>query len=83
MPKARHGKTVPDKSRTFGRWLSVLFVIALLMGAGPGTLLANSPRAIWGVPLLYFWCCVWFLVMAAIVVLAYLFVWKKEVSASD
>ena len=66
---------------TRGRLLSAIFLLALVMGPGPGaTLIDGSPDepAIWfGVPALYLWVVLWFLVMAGCIVFAAFTVWKE------
>lgn len=62
--------------------LITLFIIALLMGAGPGATLIDGTvddPAIWfGVPALYVWVLLWFAIMAGCVVTAALTLWKNE-----
>jgi hypothetical protein len=71
----------PASKRSLGRWLSLAFIVALLMGPGPGALLiraapGESPVSIWGVPILYLWTVFWAVVMAAVVVLSSHFIWS-------
>ena len=65
-----------------GPLLATFFVLALLLGPGPGAMLIDgSPEepAIWfGIPALYVWALLWFAVMASCVVTAALTVWKKS-----
>ena len=61
--------------------LGLLFLFALLMGAGPGLYLVNPSDSgdsalFLGMPVLYFWAVFWFFVEAATVI-AYM-VWAKE-----
>lgn len=70
-------------SRRLGRILSLVFVIAVVMGAGPGLYLVNpdpsdpETKVSWlGVPIVYAWVTIWFLVQAGVVLLAYFFVWN-------
>ena len=62
--------------------LITLFIIALLMGAGPGATLIDGTvddPAIWfGVPALYVWALLWYAIMAGCVVTAALTLWKDE-----
>ncbi|NOX53460.1 MAG: hypothetical protein GXP27_03280 [Planctomycetes bacterium] len=62
--------------------LSLVFAIAIVMGAGPGLYLVNpapsdsAAHVTWlGLPILYAWIVFWFLVEAMVIVLAYLFLW--------
>ena len=62
--------------------LTIIFVLALLMGAGPGLYLINpdasdpeATRDFLGMPVIYVWALFWFLVEAAVVVVAYITVW--------
>lgn len=71
----------PTKSRL--KWvLGGVFLFALIMGPGPGIYLVNGYAAkgetILGMPALYFWAVLWFLVEAAVVLTAYLTIWKKD-----
>ena len=65
---------------TRGRLLTVIFLVALVMGPGPGAELIDGPAEnpnIWfGIPALYVWVVIWFLVMAACIISAALTVWK-------
>jgi len=61
-----------------GRILTVIFAIALLMGPGPGLVLANRPTSVFGIPSLYFWGLLWYGVEVAVVVIAFFFVWPKD-----
>ena len=65
--------------------LSILFVLTIVMGAGPGVYLVNpdpaDPEAVrffMGMPVVYVWSVGWFLVEAAVVVIAYFTIWSKE-----
>jgi len=62
--------------------LTLGFAIAMLMGVGPGVLLVNRPETFLGLPLLYAWGIFWYLVIGAIALLAYLFVWNDQDSIS-
>ena len=71
----------PTKSRL--KWvLGGVFLFALIMGPGPGIYIVNGYAAkggtILGMPALYFWAVLWFLVEAAVVLTAYLTIWKKD-----
>jgi hypothetical protein len=63
--------------------LSLIFAAAMFMGPGPGLYLVNPDRgdpqatfAIAGVPVLYLWALFWFLVQAAVVIVAYATLWR-------
>ncbi len=67
--------------------LSVVFALAIVMGAGPGMYLvnpdANDPGARFtflSMPIIYAWISFWFLVQAGVVVVAYYGLWD---TASD
>lgn len=68
------------KRRRLGWILAAVFAVAVTLGAGPGIALVNRPGSIpiAGVklPYLYAWGVLWYLVEAACVVLAYLWVWR-------
>jgi hypothetical protein len=61
--------------------LTAVFLFALFMGPGPGAMLIDGdPRdpAVWfGIPALYLWALLWFVVLSGCVVTAALTVWKK------
>ena len=65
---------------TKGRLLTAIFLLALVLGPGPGAELidgtAASPNIWFGVPALYIWVVFWFLVMAGCIVTAAYTVWK-------
>ena len=62
--------------------LIVIFLIALVMGPGPGSLLINphgsEPMFWFGMPALYVWAVFWFLVQASTIFIAATLIWKKE-----
>ncbi len=75
----------PERRRFLGRLFFGMFVLALIMGPGPGIYLINpdpadpdAQRFLFGAPIVYVWAACWFFVQAASVVLAYLFVWNSS-----
>jgi membrane protein implicated in regulation of membrane protease activity len=58
--------------------LATVFVVALLMGPGPGMLLVNRPGEILGVPQLYAWGLIWYAVEVVVVLLAYMLIWSPR-----
>ena len=63
--------------------LSGIFLFAMIMGPGPGVYLVNPDSGDAGVtflgaPVLYAWAVFWFMVQAAVIVVAYCTVWKEE-----
>lgn len=65
------------------RWtigLSIAFVVAMVMGPGPGVLLVNSPDPVPLVhlPPIYAWGLFWYAVQATVVVLAYWKLWRTD-----
>ena len=64
--------------RRLGWVLSGLFALSMLMGAGPGVLLVNRPEPLLGLPALCTWGLCWYLVQAAVAVLAYRYLWHDE-----
>ena len=69
--------------KTFlGRILAAIFLLAIIMGPGPGLYLA-SPSAdveptpmILGVPVLYAWVVFWFFVQAVVIIIASCKLWE-------
>ena len=47
----------------------------MCMAVGPGVLLVNRPDMFLGLPLLYAWGIFWYVVIVAIALLAYRYVW--------
>ena len=70
-----------QKHRTMAFTLVAIFLIALIMGPGPGALMINSPGSepkFWfGMPALYVWAVLWFFVEAAVIIVAARFLWRK------
>ncbi len=62
--------------------LTVIFMVALVMGPGPGSLLiappGSDPRFWFGIPALYLWAVLWFFVEAAVIIIAARTLWRKE-----
>ncbi len=76
-----HRPATPKTKRL--TWLlSALFILALVMGPGPGLYLINGYAAsggmILGLPALYFWAVFWCAVEAGVVIAAYKLVWKNS-----
>lgn len=69
--------TAPSSS-FLSRFLIISFFLTMLLGTGPGTLLVNRAVTIKGIPLLYLWGIVWYLVLVAIALIAYFRLWKSE-----
>ena len=61
-----------------GHILTIVFVIAMIMGVGPGVQLVNRPESVMGLPLLYVWGLLWYVVHIAIVTTAYLYLWRRD-----
>ena len=73
------------KRKKLGKWLASAFVAVLALGAGPGLLLINPDPAdpmasftVWGVPKVYAWGLLCYLLEVAIVVTAYFKVWQDD-----
>ena len=62
----------------FGKILAAVFALALIMGPGPGILLVNTPKPIFGMPAVYVWGLLWYVVEVGVVILAYLYVWDTD-----
>jgi hypothetical protein len=65
--------------------LSVIFLLALVMGPGPGIYLVNpvpgepaTRRAVLGMPIVYLWAISWFFVQLAVVIVAYCTLWSRQ-----
>ena len=69
----------PTKAKSSLGWvLTLIFAVAMFMGAGPGLLLVNKPVSFLGIPLLYAWGLLWYAVQAAVVITAYFTVWRED-----
>jgi len=67
-----------------------MFVLALVMGPGPGIYLINPDpgdpealRSIFGMPIIYVWASFWFIVQASAVALSYFLIWKSSPESSE
>ena len=67
---------------TKGHLLSAIFLLALVLGPGPGAPLIDGtpeePNIWFGIPALYLWVVFWFLVMAGCIITAARTVWKDS-----
>jgi hypothetical protein len=75
--------STPEQRRKLGRLFFAMFVLALIMGPGPGIYLINpdpgdaeARRFFLGAPIIYVWAAFWFIIQASAVALSYLFLWK-------
>ena len=78
-----------DRSETGNKRLSIVlalvFILAMVMGPGPGVYLINpgpehegpAPTLI-GLPIVYAWAVLWFGVQAVVLVTAYFTVWADQ-----
>lgn len=73
----------PENRRRLTWFLSILFAMSLVMGAGPGVLLVNRPERLLGLPIVYVWGLFWYAVQAAVIVLAYRFLWRDADTNAD
>ncbi|MCB1063634.1 MAG: DUF3311 domain-containing protein [Verrucomicrobiae bacterium] len=70
--------------RSLSRLLFAIFLVALIMGPGPGIYLINpdpenaeARRFVLGVPIVYAWAVFWLGVQAACVAVAYRRLWRE------
>ena len=73
------------QKKQLGMWLAIAMVVAMLMGPGPGLRLVNpdisDPNAsflVFGIPIIYAWGILWFVVQLTIVIIAYRTVWVED-----
>ena len=71
--------------KTLGTVLALVFLFAMFMGPGPGVYLVNpdptDPNTrllFFGMPVIYVWAVCWFFVQAAVVLLAYVLLWRGD-----
>ena len=82
--------TAPTRGAPLGLALTALFLLAMVMGSGPGLHLVNpdpdDPGAvftIWGLPIIYVWGLAWYGVQLAAIVTAYKLLWKSDDETTD
>ncbi len=81
----RMSEATTNNDRKLAKILAVIFVVALVMGPGPGIRLIDpgpdhsgpTPTFL-GLPAIYAWGLFWFLVEAAVVITAYRTIWRSE-----
>ncbi len=66
----------PTSRKRLAQVLAAVFVLSMIMGAGPGVLLVNTPEPWLGLPSVCTWGLFWYSVQAVVAVCAYLFVWR-------
>ena len=71
--------------RPLSRFLFAIFMLAMLMGPGPGLRLVNpdptDPNAtftIFGMPVIYVWGLFWYVVQLVAIIIAYKKIWSKD-----
>ena len=72
----------PTSRKRLALALAAVFVLSMIMGAGPGVLLVNSSEPWLGLPSICTWGLIWYSVQAITVVCAYLFVWRDPQDGS-
>lgn len=82
--KSREG----TRGKLLGPALVAVFLVALVLGAGPGIWLVNSPEQVslgagFRLPRIYAWGLLWYLVEATCVLLAYFLVWRSPDEEND
>ena len=67
------------------RLLAIVFVFAMAMGSGPGLYLVNpsenaaqSDLLFAGLPIIYVWGLMWYIVQMSVIIRAYTRYWKNE-----
>ncbi|MEQ8790333.1 MAG: hypothetical protein RIC55_28825 [Pirellulaceae bacterium] len=68
----------PSARKTLGWILAAVFALAMIMGPGPGMYLVNTPTPVLGIPAIYAWGLLWYVVEVGVVVVAYFFVWPRD-----
>ncbi len=68
----------PESRKRLGLVLAAVFALSMIMGTGPGVLLVNTPQPWLGLPSVCTWGILWYLVQAAVAVLAYLYLWRDS-----
>jgi len=72
--------------KKLARLLTVLFLFSMFMGSGPGLRLINpdsaDPNAVFtimGLPTIYVWGLLWYVVQLMVILIAYFKIWKRDV----
>jgi len=55
----------------------------MVMGTGPGILLVNRPNSILGIPLVYAWGILWYLVQVIVGLVAYFTLWRNDEQSDE
>ena len=50
----------------------------MILGTGPGVVLVNRPETVGGIPLVYAWGILWYVVLVVIAIVAYRWLWNSE-----
>ncbi len=58
--------------------LGLAFVLAMVMGPGPGVLLVNRAELFLGLPLIYVWGVFWYGVQLSVILLSYALLWRQS-----
>lgn len=60
--------------------LTAIFILATLMGPGPGIYLVNpyAETTILGIPVLYAWVAFWFFIQAGVILVASKRIWESN-----
>jgi hypothetical protein len=73
------------RPRALGAMLTAAFLLAMIMGSGPGLRLINpDPQdahavfTTWGLPTIYVWGLCWYAVQLAVILTAYFKLWTGE-----
>ena len=79
-----------SRRRRLATVLSVVFLFAMFMGPGPGLRLVNpdwqDPNAnffLFGLPVIYVWGILCYVVQLTVVVIAYFTIWADDVRAEE
>ena len=60
-------------------WIPALAIfIAMVMATGPGVLLVNRSETVLGLPLIYAWGILWYLIIGTIALLTDFFIWRHD-----
>ncbi len=66
------------RKRRRGWILAFVFCFALIMGPGPGIMLVNTAKPFAGLPPIYLWGLLWYVVEVVVVILAFRLVWSDD-----
>ena len=76
-------KQKQNKKKTIAWLVGLVVAFAYIMSIGPGIYLVNQPKIFIWLPRVYVWAILWYLVISAAAIAAYIWVWEDDSHASE